>query len=64
MHGQLRGIDRADGAGLLEAILEGCARSQGSTPWQTQVMALGAFCSSRIFLWTWSPIAAIKRPAV
>ena len=40
------------------------ARSQGSNPWQTQVMALGVFCSSRIFLWTWSPLAAIKRPSV
>jgi hypothetical protein len=27
------------------------ARSQGSNPWQTQVMALGVSRSSRIFLW-------------
>jgi hypothetical protein len=40
------------------------ARSQGSNPWQTQVMVLGVWRSSRIFLWTWSPIAALKRPAV
>jgi transposase len=40
------------------------ARSQGSSPWQTQVMALGVSRSLSIFLWTWSPISAIKRPAV
>src|SRR5437763_8451141 len=36
-----------------------CARSQGSNPWQTQVMALGVSRSTSIFLWTWSPISAI-----
>jgi hypothetical protein len=35
--------------GDVRAWLEG-ARSQGSTPWQTQVMALGVSRSSRIFL--------------
>jgi hypothetical protein len=40
------------------------ARSQGSNLWQTQVMALGVSRSSSIFLWTWSPLSAIKRPSV
>jgi len=39
-------------------------RSQGSNPWQTQVMALGISCSSRIFLWIWFPLSDIKRPSI
>jgi len=36
--------------GAVPHILQG-ARSQGSNPWQTQVMALGVSHSARIFLW-------------
>jgi hypothetical protein len=38
-------------------MLSGSARSQGSNPWQTQVMALGVSRSLRIFLWIWSAIS-------
>ena len=47
-----------------ERKIANSARSQGSNPWQTQVMALGVSRSTSIFLWTWSPISAIKRPSV
>jgi transposase len=40
------------------------ARSQGNNPWQTQGMALGVSRSSRIFLWSWSPLSGIRRPSV
>ena len=40
------------------------ARSQGNNPWQTQDMALGVSRSSRIFLWSWSPLSGIRRPSV
>ena len=48
---------------VLAALTEG-ARSQGNNPWQTQVMALGVSRSSRIFLWSWSPLSGIRRPSV
>src|SRR5262245_43823265 len=40
------------------------ARSQGNTPWQTQVLVLGVSRSFRIFLWIWFLISGIKRPSV
>jgi hypothetical protein len=49
---------------FLDLVVFQSARSQGSNPWQTQVMALGVSRSSSIFLWTWSHISAIKRPSV
>ena len=36
-----------------------CARSQGSNPWQTQIMALGVSHPLSIFLWRWSRISGI-----
>ena len=40
------------------------ARSQGSSPSQTQVMALGVSRSSRLFPWIWFPISGIKHSSV
>jgi hypothetical protein len=63
-----RGLDKRGCDGFSIAIpipiVRDGARSQGSNPGQTQVMALDVSHFSRIFLWIWFPLSDIKRPSI